>query len=141
MDAPMRCLATLSLMALMSLPATPVRAATDWLCSLSDDAVRLLCVADQDPRDEVAAPATAAWVRGTAFPLDARRLYTVDLWAVPSDPDWVELLAHSTICYRSPGCTVTLTGPLWQALQLSPTRSRLQSPSLPTRQARWAPTS
>jgi hypothetical protein len=141
MDAFMRRLAAFSLITLLALPATPALAGTDWLCSLSDDAVRLLCVADQDPRDDVVPPAPTAQVRGTAFPLDARRLYTVDLWSVPSDPDWVELLARSTICYRSPGCSVTLTGPLWDTLQLSPTRSRTRSPSPPTRQAQWAPTS
>lgn len=141
MDAFMRRLAALSLTALLCLPAAPARAAADWFCSLSEDAVRLLCVADQDPRDEAEPVAATAQVRGTRFPLDVRRLYTVDLWAVPSEPESVELLARSTICYRSPGCSVTMTGAVWDALLLSQTRSRLRSPSPPTRQARSAPTS
>jgi hypothetical protein len=93
----------------------PAQAATAWLCNLSEDAVRLVCVADVDPLDEpAAAPAAAtATVKGTRFPLDPRRIYTVDLWSPPTEPEWVELLARSTICYRSPGCTVTMAPNRW----------------------------
>lgn len=97
--------------------ATPVHAATDWLCSLSGDGVRLVCVADDDPRAEAAAQALpaapTAVVRGTRFPLDRRQVYAVDLFSPPDDEAWVGLLARSTICYRSPGCSVILAPSPW----------------------------
>lgn len=97
--------------------APSARAETAWLCALSDDAVRLLCVADADPAAPPEAPATArAVVRGTAFPLDPRRRWEVELWSAPTEPAFVEQLARATICYRSPACSVTLapwrSGPL-----------------------------
>ena len=48
---------------------------------------------------------------GTPSGVHPRRLYTVDLWSPPSDPEWVELLARSTLCYRSPGCEVIVVAP------------------------------
>lgn len=141
MDAFMRRLAAPLLSALLGLALSPAAGAADWLCTLSDEGLRLVCVADQDPRDELDLPTPGVSVRGTGFPLDPRRLYTVDLWSMPTEADWVALLARSTICYRSPGCTVTMGGALWETLALSPTRSRPRSPSPPTRPARWAPTS
>ena len=85
------------------------RAQAHWLCALSEDAVRLVCIADALPQPAAeAAPAPTAVVNGTGFPLDARRQYTVELWSPPSDMGFVEQLARATICYRSPGCQVTL---------------------------------
>ena len=100
-------------------------AQTLWLCALTEDAVHLACVADPDPAHELEpAPAPSAVVNGTAFPLDRRRLYTVDLWTPPSDMAFVEQLARATICYRSPGCRVIMAG--------APTRSALSAPTHPS---------
>lgn len=89
----------------------PSDATTQWLCSLSDDAVRLVCVADHDPIVDAAAapPGAGAVVNGTRFPLDSRGMWTVDLWSPPTDLGQLDLLARATICYRSPGCEVQLT--------------------------------
>ena len=93
--------------------ATTAGSGTAWLCNLSDDAVHLVCLADVDPRDPAAdgAAAATAQVRGTRFPLDPRQTWVVDLWSPPSDFDAVEALARATICFRSPGCSVTLALP------------------------------
>lgn len=80
-----------------------------WVCGLSDDAVRLVCVADADPMLPVAADTKpTAMVGGTTFPLDPRRQYSVELWTPPSDMEFVAQLARATICYRSPGCSVVM---------------------------------
>ncbi len=77
--------------------------------ALSTDAARLVCVVDALPQPAAeAAPALTAVVNGTGFPLDTRRQYTVELWSPPTEPAFVEQLARATICYRSPGCQVTL---------------------------------
>ena len=91
-------------------------AQTLWLCTLTDDAVRLICVAEADPlhADEPAATPHAV-VNGTSFPLDPRRPYTVDLWSPPTEMAAVEHLARATICYRSPGCSVMLMADRWAA--------------------------
>lgn len=87
-------------------------AETLWLCTLADDAVRLVCVADVDPlQANAAAPTPTVQVRGTTFPLDPRRLYTVDLWSPPTDWADVEQLAQATICYRTAGCTALVAAP------------------------------
>jgi len=109
----------------LSLLASPsARAATAWLCSLSEDAVRLVCVADANPLDGPP-PATApvARVRGTSFPLDPRQVYTIDLWSPPSEPERLELLARATVCYRSPGCTVTLAPVSWSVASMPRSRT------------------
>lgn len=99
----------------------PAPAATHWRCSLSEDAVRLWCAAD--PADPAPGPVAesptppVATVRGTRFPLDPAGVYAVELWTPPSDPEWLALLARATICYRSPGCTVSLA-----PLQIVPRR-------------------
>lgn len=111
--------ATLTSFALFGPPAALAQAGptqTLWLCGLSDDAVRLVCVADADPRQTVPAePAQRVVVNGTVFPLDPKREYTVDLWSPPTDWENVERLARATICYRSPGCSVLVTGERWAA--------------------------
>ena len=90
----------------------PADAGTHWLCGLSEDSVRLVCVADPEPimDRESAEPLTrgSTQVRGTRFPLDSADVYTVELWSTPDDADWLAQLAHATICYRSPGCTVSV---------------------------------
>ena len=89
---------------------------TVWLCGLSADLTRLECVADVDPdtdHDIVPAKPTAQ-VHGTRFPLDVRGRWTVDLWSPATDPESVATLAHATICYRSPGCTVQFSAPMLQ---------------------------
>lgn len=100
----------LSALALAALPGAAD--AADWLCNLSEDLVQLVCIADADPLQpapvEAGPGAPRTVVRGVAFPLDTSQVYTVPLWTPPSDPEWVALLARATICYRSPGCSVTL---------------------------------
>ena len=95
--------------------AVPVSAGTHWLCGLSDDSVRLVCVADpdattasEDPVPMQAGVDKGPVVRGTRFPLDASEVYTVDLWSPPDDAQWLAQLARATICYRSPGCSVSV---------------------------------
>lgn len=91
-----------------ALGAGPARAGTVWLCGLSADLTRIVCVADQPPADDAAPPPTTAQVRGTRFPLDSRRQWTVDLWSPATDPGPVAQLARATLCYRSPGCEVVM---------------------------------
>ena len=108
-------------------PATAF--AAEWLCHLSSDAVRLVCVAEP-PGPEAGLPETpavagtpaaaattgtgaasppiTAVVNGTRFPLDTARMWFVELWSPPNERADVERLARATICYRSPGCTVTV---------------------------------
>lgn len=87
------------------------RAEVVWLCGLSEDAVRLVCVADPEADADIDTPEKPrALVRGTAFPLDVKRVYSVELWGPATDMGFVEELAHSTICYRSPGCSVVWSG-------------------------------
>ena len=98
-------------LALLPLPAA---ADVHWLCGLSAELTRIVCIAETDPLDETAPPAAAApgaVVNGTRFPLDPRRRYIVDLWSPPTEGASVEFLARATICYRSPGCTVTVALP------------------------------
>ncbi len=98
---------------LLGMAAVPAQATT-WLCGLSPDLVRLHCVADaapDAPADPTSRAVTTAIVRGTRFPLDPGRAWTVDLWSPPSDGAWLGLLARSTLCYRSPGCEVVLALP------------------------------
>lgn len=89
--------------------------AVAWLCNLSEEADRLVCLADVDLRDDAAdaserdAAIVPVIFRGTRFPLNPRLVFTVDLWSPPTEMDRVQLLAQSTICFRSPGCTVTLS--------------------------------
>ena len=101
-------------------------AGTSWLCGLSEEGTRLVCVADVQVTDTESGPAQAtAIVNGTRFPLDPSRIYTVQMWSPPTDPEWVQLLARSTICYRSPGCDVTMaTGPAWREMVAQAGRAR-----------------
>ena len=87
-------------------------ASSHWLCGLSEELTQLVCVADNevDVADE-APVATTAVVRGTRFPLDKARVWTVDFWAPSTDMDMIEQLARATLCYRSPGCTVNVSAP------------------------------
>ena len=90
--------------------ASEPRGPVFWVCGLSDDATRLVCVADAEPTDAAAsdAPPATAMVNGTRFPLDPRRRYSVELWSPPMDFDFVRELTEATICYRSPGCRVSV---------------------------------
>lgn len=98
-----------ALAGLMALASPFCAAQAQWVCGLSDDAVRLVCVADADPAmPNVADIKPTAMVGGTTFPLDTRRQYSVDLWTPPTDMEFVAQLARATICYRSPGCSVVM---------------------------------
>jgi hypothetical protein len=106
-------------------------APTLWLCGLTEDGVRLACVADPDPSGADEAPtALAHSVNGTAFPLDPRRGYFVDLWSPPTEMAFVEQLANATICYRSPGCKVMMTTDRWVASARRPTSSSVGTPGI-----------
>jgi hypothetical protein len=98
--------------ALVGLQPLGAAAAVHWLCGLSPEMTRLVCVAESEPAAAaVPAPETTAVVNGTRFPLDAGSSYTVDFWSPPSDMAFVDRLARATLCYRSPGCQVTVTAP------------------------------
>lgn len=117
-------LATVALGAGVLLAAAAPAQATAWLCSLSEQVDRLICLADVDLLDEAVATgqdAAAAPVmhRGNRYPLDPRLVFTVDLWSPPTEMERVQLLAQSTICFRSPGCTVTLSPLTWISAGLS----------------------
>lgn len=72
--------------------------------------MRLACVADADPSSAgEPPPAPLLSVNGTSFPLDPRRVYFVDLWSPPTEMGFLEQLAKSTICFRSPSCKVVMT--------------------------------
>lgn len=87
----------------------PARAGTVWLCGLSDDLTRLVCVADTPPPDDVeTAPTPVGKVNGTSFPLDPRRQWTVDLWSPATEAESVTLLARATLCWRTPDCAVVM---------------------------------
>lgn len=96
-------------LSLAALACAPAHADTHWLCGLTEGATQLACVADLDPRAEtLAAAAPVSTVRGTTFPLDVRRRWVVDLWSPPTEPAFVEQLARATLCYRTPGCSVSV---------------------------------
>jgi hypothetical protein len=94
---------------LQLLAATPGHAGVHWLCGLSEDSTQLVCVADTEPTAALAEPeAATTTVKGTRFPLDARRSWRVNFWSPATDMAHVEQLARATICYRSPGCQLSL---------------------------------
>jgi hypothetical protein len=94
-----------------------VQASAHWVCNVSEAGTQLICVADAEPSIDAAAKAdpgfVTAMVKGTRFPLDPARIYRVDMWSPPTDAEFVALLARATICYRSPGCQVTLAPGPW----------------------------
>jgi hypothetical protein len=117
----MHATARAALVGLMFSAPALAPAQTLWLCGLSDDAVRLVGVADADPLQPAeATPKPTAAVNGTQFPLDPRRQWSVDLWSPPTEMAFVAELARATICYRSPGCTVVMGGD--RQLALAPMR-------------------
>jgi hypothetical protein len=105
---------------LLGFGAPQAQARTNWLCGLSEDILRLVCVAEAGPQDvQDPAPAPRAVVNGTAFPLDPRRQYTVELLAPAGEMEFVEQLARATMCYRTPECTVSFAGPRVQATRVA----------------------
>lgn len=101
------------LLLLASLCSQPNAAGVHWICGQSEDLTRIVCIADADQfvAFDSAPGATTAVVKGTRFPLEARKTYTVDMWAPATEPEEVERLARATICYRSPGCELTFSSP------------------------------
>jgi len=112
-----RALAPLCLLLASLTHASEVR----WQCSLSADLTRLHCVAAGVTTEAVQGAtagsgavretanteaANKSEVRGIRFPLDTRRVWTVDLWSPPDDGAFVEQLAKATMCYRTPRCHV-----------------------------------
>ena len=57
--------AALALSAAAALGASPAWAGTVWLCGLSDNLTRIVCVADQPPAEADEPQPTTARVRGT----------------------------------------------------------------------------
>lgn len=101
--------ARLALAVVWPLLASSGQAQVRWLCHLSDQATRLVCVAEEDPAQPVAAAAPSpAVVRGTRFPLNPRGIYTVDLWSPATDREFTAELAQATLCYRTPDCQAWL---------------------------------
>lgn len=101
-------------LAAATIAAAPVsgQAQVTWICTLADDAVRLVCIAEPDPwHDSGAAPPATVRVRGTDFPLDPARHYVVDLWSPPTDWNEVERLAQATLCFRTVGCNALAVAP------------------------------
>lgn len=101
----------LSALALLAglVACAPSHAGTVWLCGLSEELTRIVCVADTPSPADAPEPApSVGQVRGTTFPLDPRRRWVVDLWSPATDPDSIALLARATICWRSPGCEVVM---------------------------------
>lgn len=92
------------------MPATAL-AGTHWLCSLSQDLVRLICVADTDGLEPEPTAVVRRTVRGVKYPLDPQQQYVVNLWAPPDELERVEQLAKATICYRDAECQVTFSAP------------------------------
>lgn len=99
-------------------PVAHATAPAAWVCTLSEDLTRLVCIADADPLevDAAAAVPPTATVNGTRFPLDPRRVWQVEMWSPPTEPEFVLQLARATVCYRSPGCSVTMAGASWNAI-------------------------
>ena len=110
---------TVALCILLSPFAALTADRVSWTCALSADLVRLVCVANVDPAGAPTPFTVTAIVNGTRFPLDTRRTYTVELWSAPTELAFVEELARSTICYRSPSCDVTVTAPSLTAIASS----------------------
>lgn len=109
-----------------------VLAQTVWLCGLTEDGVRLACVAELDsPGAAERAPGASAKINGTSFPLDTRRMYFVDLWSPPTDMAFVEELAQSTLCFRTDACSVTVSGELGPAVAFAKT-GLVGSPARPS---------
>ena len=102
---------TLIVAALILQPVAAL-ASAHWLCGLSEDLTQLICVADAevDVVDE-APPAPTVNVKGTQFPLDKARRWTVDFWAPATHMDMLRQLASATICYRTPNCSVNVSAP------------------------------
>lgn len=108
----MRRYASAVLGGLLGIVPVPALSQTTWLCGLSADAMRLVCVADAELQEgQAAAGRPVAVINGTSFPLDPRRLYTVDLLTQATEMEFVEQLARSTMCYRTPSCSVAFIGP------------------------------
>lgn len=127
------------LMSLFLFAPCAASAQTLWLCVLSEDAVRLVCVAETDPLDAVevadvgnVAPPAQAVVNGTAFPLDPKRSYSIDLWSPPTEMDFVEQLAQASLCHRSAGCRAVVAGERWLAYSPS-TRSAVTAGRIASR--------
>lgn len=127
-----RTILSTAVFGLLALGAGPARPATVWLCGLTAEGTRLVCVADADPlaeplptaADEPAAATPRAVVNGTAFPLDVAQRYTVDLWSPPTEAAFVQQLAQASLCHRSPGCSVLLAPSPWLADARAPARPR-----------------
>lgn len=108
---------------LLATIGSPAQAASHWICSISSEGTRLICVADANPADradpagesDAGSVSQTTTVNGTRFPLDASRVYTVNMWSTPTEADFVIQLARSTICYRSPGCHVSVVPGPWLA--------------------------
>ena len=91
----------------------PAMAGTHWMCGLSQEGVRLVCVADPDDMAD-AEPAKPAPGRGAVVarhPISAGRqrcLHRSSSGVCPTTRSGWSSWQRATICYRSPGCTVSV---------------------------------
>ena len=117
-----------ALLPALLLPSTANAApATVWLCGLSGDLVRIVCVADVDETAATEQPRPRARVNGTSFPLDPRRQWTVDLWSPATEPGPVTELARATLCWRTPDCEVVMNTSVLTRLEVAgPVQQRRQ---------------
>jgi hypothetical protein len=118
----------------------PAQAASTWLCNLAEAREQVVCEADIGPLDE---PIGVAVTR-TSPPAADSDLALPDLQGGPTELEWVEHLARSTLCYRGPACVATSARSAWVVARTPPTTGqpaaaqavRGGSPKSPTARAR-----
>jgi hypothetical protein len=95
----------------------PAQAASTWLCNVAEAREQVICEADVGPLDE---PIGLAVTR-TSPPAADSDLALPDLQNGPSELEWVEHLARSTLCYRGPACVATSDRSAWVVARTPPT--------------------
>jgi hypothetical protein len=113
-----QCSGTAALVSLaLLLTQGPAQAASTWLCNLAEAREQVVCEADIGPLDE---PIGVAVTR-TSPPAADSDLALPDLQGGPTELEWVEHLARSTLCYRGPACVATSARSAWVVARTPPT--------------------